>query len=124
MTLIWLHLYIYTYLCNHDIAVKHTKLTQIRGKHPNPISVCIHSLPTNHKSFSVKTNAFRAFRSSSFINSNSLTLEYFLGSLRIKNMMSSTEIFPRRPTSIAFFVWNSQDIKTVHYWSAGTGGKV
>lgn len=52
----------------------------------------------------ISSKAFLAFLSSSFIIRSSLTREYFFGSFRIRKMMSSTEILPGRPTSIAFFV--------------------
>lgn len=52
----------------------------------------------------ISSKAFLAFLSSSFIIRSSFTREYFFGSFRIRKMMSSTEILPGRPTSIAFFV--------------------
>lgn len=52
----------------------------------------------------ISSKAFLAFLSSSFIIRSSFTREYFFGSFLIRKMMSSTEILPGRPTSIAFFV--------------------
>ena len=55
----------------------------------------------------ISSKAFLAFLSSSLISSSSFTREYFFGSLRMRKMMSSTAMRPGRPTSIAFFVWNT-----------------
>ena len=58
----------------------------------------------------ISSNAFLAFRSSSLMSNSSLTREYFLGSFRIKKIMSSTDILPGLPTVIAFFVYKKIEL--------------
>lgn len=67
----------------------------------------------------ISSKAFLAFLSSSFIIRSSLTREYFFGSFRIRKMMSSTEILPGRPTSIAFFVCKTRRYMYLNLKEAG-----
>lgn len=67
----------------------------------------------------ISSKAFLAFLSSSFIIRSSFTREYFFGSFRIRKMMSSTEILPGRPTSIAFFVCKTRRYMYLNLKEAG-----